>query len=257
MAISNSLRFFLERVFAKAVFTRYLPRASGKVPLVVSGRAGLRYVFRSMRNVDPVLISLVDEFVREGSIVWDVGANVGLMTFSAAEKAGRTGFVLAFEADIEMQRLLLRSRAKQGRRSAPVQVIPVAISSSVDLKEFCIAARSASANHLKGAGTTQTGGVANVTNVMAISLDWVSEHRPLPTVLKIDVEGSELEVLQGARNLLKKCRPIILCEVAGENSESVFNLLASHGYKIYDGEVPRAQRVEIQNAPFSTVAVPR
>ncbi len=256
MRLTSILRTYLEWALAKVVIVRHLPSRSGKIPLVVSGRAGLRYFFRRMSQVDPTLVSLVHELVEEGKIVWDVGANVGLFAFSAAAKTGSTGSVIAFEPDIEMQRLLHRSVAKQQKDRAFVEIIPVAITHEAGIKTFCIAKRSSSANYLEGKGTTQTGGVSDARTVSCVSLDWVSNFRPPPNILKIDVEGAEIEALKGAVKLLEEHRPIIICEVAGENSIEVFELLTSHGYRIFDGETKKGSRTPLKMAPYCTVALP-
>ena len=74
-------------------------------------------------------------------------------------------------------------------------------------------------------------------------------------MLKIDVEGAELEVLRGAAGLLKTQGPTLLCEVSEASSEAVTDLLRSLDYRIFDGELPPKDRVELRKAPWNTVAV--
>jgi FkbM family methyltransferase len=46
----------------------------------------------------------------------------------------------------------------------------------------------------------------------------VREHNlPLPELIKIDIEGGEIEMLEGSREVLGKCRPILLIELHGTN----------------------------------------
>jgi FkbM family methyltransferase len=209
-----------------------------------------------MESVDPVLCGLAREFVHRGHVVWDVGANVGLFSFAAAHLAGATGKIFAFDADTWLVQLLRRSAAIQPSTSAPVQIVPGAIADSCDLRTFNIAIRSRAANFLQGYGTTQTGGIAEQQTVISVSMDWLSERLPSPNVIKIDVEGAELEVLCGGIGLLRNRRPVVLCEVLPESSREVTNLFKSIGYRIYDGEVLPAERRELIIAPYSTVAIP-
>ena len=135
-------------------------------------------------------------------------------------------------------------------------MIPVAVAQSVDLRSFCIASRARSANFLSGYGSTQTGGIAEEQIILTVTLDWLAERFPLPDVLKIDVEGAELEVLHGAKSLFERKRPVILCEVSSESSQDVTAFLSSVGYQIFDGELPKERREILRSAPYCTVAVP-
>src|SRR5262245_1351210 len=155
------LRSLLERTTRQLVFKRRLPPEFGKVVLTVSPSAGLRYLFRPMRSVDPVLLSLVYEFIKPGAVVWDIGANIGVFSFSAAQRAGSNGHVVAVEPDLWLVRLLQRTSSLQPPSSARVAVVPCAMASSVGLRTFCIAARSRSANFLAEHGSSQTGGEAD------------------------------------------------------------------------------------------------
>ena len=79
---------------------------------------------------------------------------------------------------------------------------------------------------------------------------------PLPSVIKIDVEGAELEVLEGARELFEACRPVVLCEVIPASAPAVTDFFVSRGYEIFDGEKHRDDRHPLSTAPWSTVAIP-
>ena len=61
--------------------------------------------------------------------------------------------------------------------------------------------------------------------------------------IKCDVEGSELEVLQGALKHLRAARPGLLFEVSKETSDAVFGLLRSLGYEafVYTGKLVRTE----------------
>lgn len=249
------LRTLMERATRETVVRRRLPGEQGGVPLYVSGSAGLKYLFRPMARVDPSLRGWAREFVRAGSVVWDIGANVGLFTFAAAHHAGARGRVVAVEADAWLVQLLRRSAAIQPETSAVVQVVPAAVASACDLRTFVLASRSRATNHLSGYGSDSTGGAREAQTVVTVSLDWLAERLPAPDVIKIDVEGAEVEVLQGASRLLTGARPVVLCEVTAANSTVVTGLLRTYGYRVYDADAPGATRVEMAAAPWNTLAV--
>ena len=68
------LRRMIEDVTRDWVIRRRLPADFLRASIHVSPSAGLRYLYRSMDDVDSVLLSLVKEFVKPGAVVWDVGA---------------------------------------------------------------------------------------------------------------------------------------------------------------------------------------
>ncbi len=250
------LRRMTENLTRDWVVRRRLPSEFGRAPIHVSPSAGLRYLFRPMDAVDPVLLSLVKEFVEPGTTVWDVGANVGLFSFAAASRAGPEGQVVALEPDAWLVQLLRRSASRQSPGSAPVQVIPAAVASTPSVRTLCLASRSRAANYLAEFGTIETGGAREEQSVIAVTLDWLLESCQPPSVLKIDVEGAELEVLNGAPRLFETVRPIVLCEVIPDTSDAVAAFFSSYDYRIFDGQTHTPLRSALTNAPWSTVAIP-
>jgi FkbM family methyltransferase len=72
--------------------------------------------------------------------------------------------------------------------------------------------------------------------VDCVTLDsYCSANRIAPTLIKIDTEGFECEVLRGALGLLRECKPAILVEVSGsvENQYELWNMLARQQYRCY------------------------
>ncbi len=123
-----NLRRLAERMSRGLVLRRHLPSEFNRLPIYVSPEAGLRY-WRSLDKVDPSLLRMVRELVKPGSIVWDVGANVGLFSLSAAALAGPTGSVLAVEPDLWLANLLIKSarQASKNKQSARIDVLCAAV----------------------------------------------------------------------------------------------------------------------------------
>jgi len=244
----------IERASRGLIFRRRLPAPFPPIPFYVSPEGGLRYLRQSLAKVDRPLLALVSEFVHPGAVVWDVGANVGLFGFAAAAAAGRTGRVVAVEPDTWLVGLLRRSALLEGDRG-PVAVVPAAVSDRPGLGRFHIARRNRSTSYLDGYGTTQTGGSRAEQVVPTITIDLLAEQFPWPDVLKIDVEGAEMLALAGAVNTLAR-KPVVICEVAGENSKEVAIILTEAGYRLFDGLVTPSERREIDLAPEQTLAIP-
>lgn len=250
------LRRLTERLSRDWTLRRRLPAEFGSAPILVTPSAGLRYLTRRMDAVDPVLMNLAKEFVTPGAVVWDIGANVGLFAFAAASLAGVAGQVVAMEPDAWLVQLLRRSARMQPAQSAQVRVVPAAVAATTALRTLCLAERSRAANYLSEYGTIQTGGAREEQTIVALTLDWMARFAPLPSLIKIDVEGAEVEVLGGARELFETCRPVVLCEVIPDTAPAVTEFFASRGYRVLDGEAPRDQRRPLRVAPWSTVAIP-
>ena len=256
-----SLRRWAELISRGVVVKRRLPRDFQRLPIYVSPEAVLRYWRRDLEQVDPMLCRMARELVRTGHTVWDIGANVGLFSFCAAALAGPSGNVLAIEPDFWLAHLLTRSAQGilNGRTAAaPVSVLCAAVAASTSIGKFHIAERGRAANHLEETtGSTQAGGERYSHQTVTVSLDFLLDFFPPPSVLKIDTEGAEVKVLHGATKLLRTARPIIWCEVDPANSEAVADLLHEAGYEIYGAALPPSERSPLKRASWDTLAIPR
>ncbi len=245
----------IERFSRGVVIRRRLPGWCGGSRVLVTPECGLHYWLSA--TWDKGLLENAAELVRPGAVVWDVGANQGLFAFASAGLAGPDGIVYAFEPDTFLVSLLRRS-TKLNSSGAPVEVIPCAVSDRVGVARLRIAARARSANSLDGMdASSQMGGVRESHTVITVSLDWCLEQgfRP-PDVLKIDVEGAELNILQGARELLRKARPAILIEVRSTNAVEIARILQQAGYTLYDSDAKASQRTPLNSPAYNTLALP-
>src|SRR3974390_2182320 len=107
--LSSFARKIVELSTRDWVYPRRLPSSFGGVPIFVTPSAGLKYLFKPMTKVDPILLRNAIDLIRPNDIVWDIGANVGLFTFAAAARAGSNGCVIAFEPDTWLVQLLRKS----------------------------------------------------------------------------------------------------------------------------------------------------
>jgi FkbM family methyltransferase len=250
------LRTLAERASRGVVLRRRLPERFGRIPIFVTPDAGLRFWRSNLEAADSQLFDWASEFVHEGEVVWDIGANVGLFAFSSALKAGPNGHVYAVEADLWLATLLRRSAALIDERRAPVEILPVAVSEKLGLARFRIAARGRCANFLEEAGgSSQAGGTRESGWVVTVTLDWLLERLLPPRVVKIDVEGAEYLALSGGKRLLSEVRPIIICEVIHEQ-ERVRDLFVRHRYELFNAGLPRSRRKPVDELPFNVLALP-
>lgn len=254
-----ALRRLLEYFSRHVYFDRRLPARFGALRLRVSPGASLVY-YRGLRqsNFDD-LYDFAAHHVHPGHTVWDVGGNMGVFSFAAAARAGTSGKVLCLEPDLWSARLLRRSCAYNRNLAATVDVLPVAASDELTLAWLNIPERGRAATHLAvagGAGEDMTGQVRERHLIPTVSLDWLARHYAPPHAVKIDVDGAELRVLEGAQELLAQHRPAILTEVYERNADAVSGYLHGLGYTLYDYTQGEARKSRIARAVYHTLALP-
>jgi FkbM family methyltransferase len=253
----TALRSMLERLSRNRVVRRRLPPELGGATLLVSPDSSMKLWRRDLRRADPLLFEMARELVRPGATVWDIGANVGLFAAAAAYLAGPSGRVLAVEADAWLAGLLTESFLGLSAAYAPIEVLSAAAAGAAGVAAFCTAKRGRATNHLASvAGSTQTGGTRAVREVATVTLDGLLERFAAPQVVKIDVEGAELDCLRGARALLARAAPALLCEVAADHAPEVGRLLQDAGYTLYDAALPAAARQLLATPAWNTLALP-
>lgn len=187
-----------------------------------------------LETYEPEVWNRLMREVREGDIVADVGASVGLYTIALAQRVGDAGRVIAFEPDSASVVLLKKNLALNaaGRR---VEIVEAAVGNEEGSSHFEMGLGSQS--HV---GTSPSRAAPLVRSV---TLDRTFERKPL-NLLKIDVEGFEERVLAGASLLLKdrshKPRAIFIevhpyaWDSLGTTVESLLGLLTKFNYRILD-----------------------
>jgi FkbM family methyltransferase len=167
--------------------------------------------------------------VPTGSVVYDIGANVGYYTLIAAFLVKSSGQVFAFEPVPRNYRFLEQHLALN--HLSNVTVVKSAVS-SVPGERYFDPAPGPSMGHLAEAGSLK---------VRCATLDdfVFKEANPAPHVIKIDVEGAEADVLAGASEVLRRNRPLIFLATHGEAVQrECRNILNGHGFivKSVDGQ---------------------
>jgi FkbM family methyltransferase len=257
--VNQHVRHLVAKLSRRLVFRRRLPARFGGAKLDVSPGAALAYLRSLDRPNWQDLYEFATHCVSPGDIVWDAGANLGVFGFAAAHCAGSGGRVLAIEADPWLATLMRRSAHRPRPGAAPVEVLCVAVTDRCDIQYFETPEWTRSGSHLSssdGAGAELVGRSVESQPVITVTLDWLCERRPAPAVLKIDVEGSELAVLQGAEQMLARHRPRILLEVFDRSADAVAQILHRHRYTLYDMGRGWAAREKVSRPAYQTLALP-
>jgi len=181
-----------------------------------------------------------------GGCVLDVGAQIGLFTLRAARRVGTQGRVIALEPEASNHALLLRNVALNRLRN--VTVLRKAASSASGVRTLFLSPVNPGIHSL----SLRVGDLG--VEVETLTLDRVAKEAGLRELdlLKVDVEGEELEVLKGAAELLPRTREIVL-EVDGGDREfsAVSEHLSRFGFRtwITDWRIARATRTPVRGSP--------
>jgi FkbM family methyltransferase len=155
-----------------------------------------------------------------GAVFYDVGAHLGVFSLIAARLVGEGGDVFAFEAD--PGNVCRIEEHVRGNTPLRVKVVPGIVWSQCGT--LCFQRASEFSSRSMGAVTQVTPGLASedFMPAPATTLDQFvrGSHRP-PSLIKVDVEGAEAEVLKGAEEIFREARPILICEVHHQQASDV------------------------------------
>ena len=149
---------------------------------------------------------LLDRSVRPGATVIDVGANIGYNTIRAALCAGPRGHVVAIEPTPDTLVVLRHNIAASGL--ANIDIAPVAAGRIAGTQDLFVRGARSAVNSLFP--NSRYASVTNVLRVPVMRLDDLVTGAA--DVVKIDVEGAELEVLEGMPRILSGPRVALIVE---------------------------------------------
>jgi len=187
-----------------------------------------QYVGRSFAEYGEFSEGEVDVFrqcLRPGDVALDVGANLGAHTVPLAQLVGPTGAVHAFEPQRILFQILCGNLALN--EVANVRALPFALGR---------APGSTTVPPLDYRGANNFGGIPLGTtageNVPVITLDQLGLAQV--RLIKIDVEGMEIDVLAGGKDTLARCRPILYVENdRADKAEALVAQLQEDGYRMW------------------------
>jgi FkbM family methyltransferase len=176
--------------------------------------------------IEPSVQEALRRHVKPGAVVFDVGANLGFFSILSARLAGPGGRVEAFEPVPASADAIRANAALNGL--ANVRVNEAAVSDHGGAMKLWLAPERSQA-HLVDRGVRRDTDQAITVRLVALD-DEIEEGRlPVPSVLKIDVEGSEIAVLAGLRRTLDAHDLVVICELHETNAE-VLEVAAELGY---------------------------
>jgi FkbM family methyltransferase len=247
---------------ALRVFVNWIERGVLRVP---QGHAGglafdMHHLPLSHAHIGSIAFGNLESAVQEamvrhlgrGGVFYDVGANLGFFSMLAAHLVGLdVGHVYAFEAAPDNARAI---RANAALNNIPnVTVIDKAVSARAGTGRLQIV-DDQSWSKLEEYG--QHPYTERVIEIELVAVDDLLRAGTLapPTVVKIDVEGAEIAVLDGMRETLERHRPAVICELHGTHREFIA-AMSDQGYRLINLEGPGP--IDEASASAHALALPK
>ena len=177
------------------------------VPWSINGlpyRIDIRQRYMMAHEYESSVANFLRDLVKPGFVCFDVGANVGIYALQFCRWSAPTGGVVAFEPN-PAAREILKRHISMNRFEDRVQIVGAAVGSSEDCATFFAA--GADGMSRLGAPNPALINQSHSFSVPVYTLDnFVRTNHNVPDVVLIDVEGFELSVLEGAREIMKSRR---------------------------------------------------
>jgi len=192
---------------------------------------------------EPETARFIERFLKPGMTFFDVGAHIGEYALLGSQRVGPAGAVHAFEPQPDTCDVL-RGNVAQNRLTNVI-VHCLAVGASDCRVDFDVCMEPSHSSIHSGSGGSDERAVLRTISVPQRTLDsYCAAQGACPQLIKVDVEGAEASVLQGARALLAKSpqeSPVWVLEYAPENYArlghtltEVIKLLRSHRYGLQE-----------------------
>jgi len=186
-------------------------------------------------SYEPFETQLIKKVIRQGDISVDAGANIGYYTLLFSRLTGESGRVFAFEPAPVNFALLKKNLGING--CSNVEPVQKAVSNITGNASLFLHERNSTDHRIFRSKDRRRG-----IDIETTSLDdYFKDFRGKINFIKIDVQGAELQVLEGMRKILKN-HPVkialefspLLLKSCGSEPEKLVSILAEYGYRLFD-----------------------
>jgi FkbM family methyltransferase len=178
---------------------------------LLSPKCGAGALIYYLGYSEPETAQFLRKFLKPGMVFWDVGAHLGEYSLLAGREVGPSGHVEAFEPQSDTFAYLTTNI--DSNRLTNITPHESAIADTAEARHFTVV-QEPSLSHL--ALGESTGVPVSTTTLDRV----IRASKRTPHMVKVDVEGAEMLVLQGAKNLLAlpaDQAPVWLMEYSPEN----------------------------------------
>ena len=187
-------------------------------------------------------LEMLQRLLVPGDCVVEAGGHIGYFTLFFVRQVGPGGQVVVFEPGPNNLPYLRDNLAGLSNVTLRTEAVGAESGRATFYVEDLTGQNNSLVPDYEGLRSNQASAhvVVNVHEVVVdvVTLDDVTRDLETVDVIKIDIEGGELEALQGATTLLTERRPILMVEITREKV-AVVRLLRDHGYRLFEpGGVP-------------------
>jgi FkbM family methyltransferase len=192
-------------------------------------------------KLDADIIDFFKQFIKEGDLAIDIGANIGDTTVPMALCTGNSGLTIGFDPNPYVYKILEKNATLNPGK---VNIAPVPYAISVNEEEFYFISSEASFGN-GGISTTKDskhGKFVYPDKIKGVNLKkfleekyekWLSRF----SFIKIDTEGYDKEIIKSIADLILKYKPTIVAESFGKSSNEdkidLYETIEKLGYEIY------------------------
>lgn len=235
----------MQRVGRSEFVIRHFPRVGVVRAALPNGRSLIMWsrgddwipsqiYWRGWSGYEPETAEVFFRLAERSRVILDIGAHVGYYTLLAAH-ANPLGTVVALEPMSPIYERLRSNVERNGLRN--VRCLAIAAGSRNETADFFSFEGLPFASSLSDRFTQSAGLPRSRTSVQVARLDDIVRQLGLATVdlVKIDVESSEPQVLEGMEDTIRLFHPAIVCEVlAGwDTGTRIKDILGRHGYRSF------------------------
>lgn len=235
-AVVRRLMWHIRWAFISSLWKLKLP--NGSRILVPKGGSGALIYYQG--TSEPETIKLILDYLKPGMVFWDIGAHIGEFTILAARAVGENGRVHAFEPNPEIFEIMKKNVRMNNLEN--VILNPVAVTDQEGDLEMELY-EEPSLSRLRSHSHKPMDELRKIIKVETVSLDSYSENYRNPDVIKIDVEGAELNVLRGMKRILQETAdetPKVFFEFNpinysnyGHDRSKLLSFMKEFGFSIY------------------------
>lgn len=186
------------------------------------------YFNKFKEGYEPDVLSLIDLILPVNGVFYDIGSNWGIFSLYALCHVKNSRTVIAFDGQECVLEDLLMLKKAYPEFFAKLKIINSAISSTSSTKNQTTKFKSRDGFHT---GLFQKTDDSDGITIPTTSLDSLCLEKP--NLIKIDIEGMEIDAILGAKKIMAEDKPYVIVENPQKNRQSLINVFSDFEYVMF------------------------